>query len=185
MSENTLPIAIVTAAGFIEHTLTNTQKTLIAENLPYHVVTPEGALVQGWHENAWGHHFMADKKLADVISADYCGLILLDGPNAADSLTENAHAKRLVKAFMDGGKPTLAINDGTRVLAAAEAITGRRIAAAEALQTHLTDTGAELIESEDLVTDGALVTATTEANHAESLSTLLALIASASVPQAA
>lgn len=185
MPENTLPIAIVAAAGFIEQSLTNTQKALIAANLPFHVITPEGALVQGWHENSWGHHFMADEKLADVISADYCGLILLDGPNCADSLTENAHAKRLVKAFMDGGKPVLAIEDAIRLLVAAEVAAGKRIAAPEALRSELTRDGAEVAESETLVTDGALVTATAEASGTARLQAFLGLLADDSVPQAA
>lgn len=185
MPENTLPIAIVAAAGFIEQSLTNTQKALIAANLRFHVITPEGALVQGWHENSWGHHFMADEKLADVIAADYCGLILLDGPTSADSLTENAHAKRLVKAFVEGGKPVLAIGDAIRILIAAEAAAGRRIAAPEALRSALTRDGAEPVESESLVVDGALVTATAEASGPGRLEAFLGLLASSSVPQAA
>ena len=185
MPEKNLPIAIVAAAGFIEQSLTNTQKALIAANLPYHVITPEGALVQGWHEESWGHHFMADEKLADVISADYCGLILLDGANSADSLTENAHAKRLVKAAVESGKPVLAINDAIRLLIAADVAAGRRIAAPEALRSDLTRDGAEAIDSESLVTDGPLVTATAEAAGPRRLEVFLALLASGSVPQAA
>ena len=185
MPETIQPIAIVAAAGFIEQSLTNTQKALIAANLPYHVITPEGALVQGWHEESWGHHFMADQKLSDVISADYCGLILLDGPNCADSLTENAHAKRLVKAAADSGKPILAIDDAIRLLIAAEAAVGRRIAAPDALRSDLTRDGAEPVEDEALVTDGALVTATAEAAGPARLQPFLKLLASGSVPQAA
>ncbi len=185
MPENNLPIAIVAAAGFIEQSLTNTQKALIAANLPYRVISPEGALVQGWHEDSWGHHFMADEKLADVISADYCGFILLDGPNSADSLTENAHAKRLVKAAVEGGKPVLAIDDAIRLLIAAEVAAGRRIAAPEALRSDLTRDGAEPVDSESLVTDGALVTATAEAAGPVRLEAFLMLLASGSVPQAA
>jgi protease I len=185
MPENTLPIAIVAAAGFIEQSLTNTQKALIAANLSFHVITPEGALVQGWHENAWGHHFMADEKLSDVISADYSGLILLDGPNSADSLTENAHAKRLVTAFVEGSKPVLAIDDAIRILVAAEVATGKRVAAPEALHSDLTRDGAEPVDSESLVTDGALVTATAEATGTARLEAFLGLLADDSVPQAA
>lgn len=185
MPETKMPIAIVAAAGFIEQSLTNTQKALIAANLPFHVITPEGALVQGWHEDAWGHHFMADEKLADVISADYSGLILLDGANSTGTLTENAHAKRLVKAFVDGGKPVLAIDDAVRILVAAEVAAGRRIAASEALRSELTRDGAEAVESEPLVVDGALVTATAAVGANARLEAFLSLVPSGSVPQAA
>ena len=185
MTDTPLPIAIVAAAGFVEQSLTNTQKALIAAGLPFHVITPEGALVQGWHEDAWGHHFMADEKLADVISADYSGLILLDGANSADSLTENAHAKRFLKAFMDAGKPVLAIDDAIRILIAAEVAVGRSVAAPEALRSELTRDGAEPVDGEVLATDGALVTATAEAGGKARLDAFLALLGSGSVPQAA
>jgi protease I len=185
MPESTLPIAIIAAAGFVEHSLTNTQKALIAAGQPFHVITPEGGLVQGWHENAWGHHFMADEKLADVISADYRGLIMLDGARSADTLTENPHAKRIVKAFLDGNKPVLAIDDAVRVLIAAEGAVGRRVAAPEALRSDLTRDGAEPVDSESLVVDGTLVTATAAASEGDRLEAFLALLSDGSVPQAA
>ncbi len=185
MPETTLPIAIIAAAGFVEQSLTNTQKALIAANQPFHVITPEGGLVQGWHENAWGHHFMADEKLADVISADYCGLILLDGANCADSLTENAHAKRLVKAFLDGNKPVLVIDDAMRLLIASEGAVGRKVAAPEALRSNLTRDGAEPVDGEALVVDGSLITATAEASEGARLEAFLAMLSDGSVPQAA
>lgn len=185
MPETKQPIAIVAAAGFVEQSLTNTQKTLIAAGLPFHVITPEGGLVQGWHEDAWGHHFMADEKLADVISADYCGLILLDGANSADSLTANPHIKRLLKGFLEGGKPVLAIDHAIRLLIAAEAAVGRRVAAPEALRSDLTRDGAEPVDGEPLVVDGTLVTATADASGPARLDAFLSLLDSGSVSQAA
>jgi len=185
MPDTKLPVAIVAAAGFVEQSLTNTQKFLIAAGLPFHVITPEGALVQGWHENAWGHHFMADEKLSDVISADYCGLILLDGRNSADSLVDNAHAKRLVKAFMDADKPVLAINEAIGILLAAEVAAGRKVAAPEALRSAAIRDGAQTIEDETLVIDNNLVTATAEANGMARLETFVDLLDKGTVQQAA
>lgn len=185
MPDTKLPIAIVAAAGFVEQSLTNAQKFLIAAGLPFHVITPEGALVQGWHENAWGHHFMADEKLADVISADYCGLILLDGGNSTDSLVENGHAKRLVKAFMDANKPVFAIDEAIRILIAAEVAAGRKIAAPEALRSAATRDGAEVIEDETVVIDNNLVTATAEANANARLEAFVGLLDKSMVQEAA
>ncbi|MEK9661273.1 MAG: DJ-1/PfpI family protein, partial [Alphaproteobacteria bacterium] len=68
-------------------------------------------LVQGWHEEAWGHHFMADENLADMLSADFSGLIVPDGERSNSTLAENPHARRFVKAFVENGKPVLAVAD--------------------------------------------------------------------------
>jgi len=165
--------------------LTNAQKFLIASGQQFHVITPEGALVQGWHEEAWGHHFMADEKLADVISADYCGLILLDGRNSADSLVENAHAKRLVKAFMDANKPVLAVDDAIRVLIAAEVVADRRIAAPENLRGELDRFGAVPVDGEALVTDNALITGTVDAGQNARLEAFAGLLDKRAVAEAA
>ena len=86
---------------------------------------------------------------------------------------------------MDSGKPVLAINDAIRLLIAAEVAAGRRIAAPEALRSDLTRDGAEPVEDETLVTDGALVTATAKAAGPVRLEAFLKLLASGSVPQAA
>ena len=100
MADEKLPIAILAAAGFAETTFTDTQKTLLAKGRTMKVISPDGGLVQGWHAEAWGHHFMADEAVGDSLAADYCGLILPDGANSAKTLAENPHTKRLIAAFI-------------------------------------------------------------------------------------
>lgn len=185
MAENKLPIAILAAAGFAETTFTDTQKTLLARGRTVKVISPDGGLVQGWHDGAWGHHFMADEDIADALAADYDGLILPDGKNSADTLIENVHTKRLIAAFMDAEAPVLVVGDAMRLLVPAGVVAARRIAGAAEVDEEVARAGAELVADQNLVTDGNLVTATSDSSSASRLDAFLALIEAQAVPRAA
>lgn len=189
MTENApspaLPVAIAAAAGFAEQTLTDVQKALIAAGKKFHVICPDGGLVQGWHDGAWGHHFMADDKLADVLSADYAALILPDGANSAKTLVGDPHAKRLIKAFTEGGKPVLAVGEAVGLLAAAEMAAARRVSAPEDLQDLLGQAGAEVAAETAVTIDGNLITAAARDGLTDALEAFFGKLDAESVPQAA
>ena len=185
MADEKLPIAILTAAGFAETTFTDTQKFLLAKGFTVKVISPDGGLVQGWHDGGWGHHFMADEKIADALAADYAGLILPDGANSRDTLAENVHTKRLIGAFVDAEAPVLAIGEAVGLLVTAEVAAGRRLAATAELSEELIRAGADWAGEETFVTDGHLITATSGAGIQQRLAAFLALVGDDSVPQAA
>ena len=173
------PIATMVAAGFVEAQFTAVQKRFLAAELPFQVLSPDGGLIQGWHDGAWGHHFMADDKLADVLSADFRALIVPGGERAIAALAANPHATRLVKAFVDAGKPVCLVGDAVQLLTAADLAAGRRVAATES--EALTAAGATVVE-ETVVNDGPLLTAHNDANFAEVLDTLIAALNQADDP---
>jgi protease I len=185
MAEEKLPIAILAAAGFAETTFTDTQKTLLARGRKVKVISPDGGLVQGWHDGAWGHHFMADEDIADALAADYDGLILPDGKNSADTLIENVHTKRLISAFMDADQPVLVVGDAMRLLVPAGVAAARKIAGASEVDEEVARAGAELIADQNLVTDGNLITATSDSSSATRLEAFLGLVEDQSVAEAA
>ena len=186
MADKKLPIAILAAASFAETTFTDTQKKLLARGRQVKVISPDGGLVQGWHDGAWGHHFMADEDIANALAADYAGLILPDGKNSADTLIENVHTKRLIAAFMDSGQPVLVVGDALRLLVPAGIAAARKIAGAAEVDEEVARAGAELIADQNLVTDGNLITATSDSASQTRLEAFLGLIEEGeSVPQAA
>lgn len=185
MADKKLPIAILAAAGFAELTFTSTQKTLLTKGRAMQVISPDGGLVQGWHADAWGHHFMADGAIGDALAADYCGLILPDGLNSALTLSENPHTKRLISAFLDANQPVLVIGEAISLLVTAEVAAGRRIAGNGDLGEDLNHAGADWVPDEDVVTEGSLITATSAAIGNALIEEFLALIDANSVPQAA
>jgi len=186
MAEKKLPIAILAAAGFAETTFTDTQKTLLARGRQAKVISPDGGLVQGWHDGAWGHYFMADEDIANALAADYAGLILPDGKNSADTLIENVHTKRLIAAFMDAEQPVLVVGDALRLLVPAGVAAARKIAGAAEVDEEVTRAGAELVADQNLVIDGNLITATSDSASQARLDAFLELMAQTEdVPQAA
>ena len=186
MAKEKLAVAIIAAAGFAETTFTDTQKMLLSQGRKVRVISPDGGLVQGWHDGAWGHHFMADENIAESLAADYAGLILPDGKNSADTLIENVHTKRLISAFMDAKQPILIIGDAMRLLVPADVAAARRIAGATEIDEKIARAGAELVANQDLVVDGNLITATSDSDSAARLEAFLGLIAEIeAVPQAA
>ncbi|MBO6783094.1 MAG: DJ-1/PfpI family protein [Alphaproteobacteria bacterium] len=185
MAEEKLPIAILAAAGFAETTFTDTQKTLLARGRKVKVISPDGGLVQGWHDGAWGHHFMADEDIADALAADYEGLILPDGKNSADTLQDNPHTKRLIAAFLDAEQPMLVIGDAVRLLVSADVAAARRVAGEPELGDDLTRAGANWEPDENLVVDGKLITAISESSSAGRLEAFLDLIDGKAVQEAA
>ncbi len=166
------PIAIIVAAGFVEAQFTTAQKRLLADELDFQVLSPDGGLVQGWHDGSWGHHFMADDKLADVLSADFQAVIVPSGERAVAALDANPHASRLIKAFVDAGKPMCIAGPVVTLLATAEVAAGRRVAADGAAAETLAKAGAN-VDEDAIVTDGALITARDDADFNGVLTALL------------
>ena len=175
------PIATMVAAGFVEAQFTAVQKRFLAAELPFQVLSPDGGLIQGWHDDAWGHHFMADDKLADVLSADFQALIVPGGERAIAALSANPHASRLVKAFVEAGKPVCLVGGAVTLLAAAEVAAGRQVAAEAATADALSAAGAVVVE-DPLTTDGALITARDDADFDTVLDGLVAALAGAENP---
>lgn len=185
MTDTTHPIAILSAAGFEETTFTDFQKALLAAGRTARVVTPDAGLVQGWHEGGWGHHFMADENLSDVLSADFSGLIVADGERSNNTLSANLHARRFVKAFVDTGKPVLLVADAVALLVAAGVASGRNVTGAESAKEALVKAGAIWIDDEPIVTNETVVTTTGQTSNAARLQAFLNLFDNAEVQEAA
>lgn len=154
---NALPVAILVATGFEERHLTLTQRTLIAAGHAVKIVSAEDGLVQGWHDGAWGHHFMPDTNLSDALSTDFAGLLIPGGERSAAKLAEKPHAKRLIKAFIETGKTMGVYGVAVAVLAAAEAAAARRIAGPPETREALERAGAQWV-ADEIVVDQQLLT---------------------------
>ena len=174
---NTLPVALVVASGFDERQFAETQRYLLAAELSATVVSVDGGLVQGWHQGMWGHHFMADESLSDVLSADFQALLVVGGARSVAAMTDNPHAMRFVRAFVQAAKPVGAIGEAVSLLAAAEVVAGRRVTSAAESRAALEAAGA--VWSETPVTDGMLLTADNDVVMHAFLDDLVGLIAQA------
>lgn len=131
-------IAILAANGFEEHHITEMQRGLTRLKIPYKILSPEQALVNGWQGNGWGHYFTVDAAIGTVLGSDYDALVLPGGERGVARLKGNPHTRRIVNHFLEAGKPIAAIADGVALLALSPRGAGVRVAAgtmdAEALQ---------------------------------------------------
>jgi protease I len=116
------------------------------------VATPDGKDFAGKH----GIGLKQSMKLADVRAEGY-DLLYLPGGKAPAKLKDNDSALMLVKRFVDSGKPVAAICHGPQILAAANVIQGRKIAAWPEVKDEIEKAGGIYVNAE-ANTDGQFIT---------------------------
>ncbi len=117
------------------------------------VATPDGGAFKGKQ----GLGLKNSLKIEDVSAADYA-LLYIPGGKAPAVLKDNEAAITVVKAFVSSEKPVAAICHGPQLLAAANVIRGRRIAAWPEVQKEVEEAGATYVNAET-VNDGLFTTA--------------------------
>ncbi len=159
-------VAILVANGFDELDMTEPQRALLAAGARPQVVSPEPGLVNGWLGKAWGHYFPIDAALATALAADFDALLIPGGERSVEKLAGNPHTRRMIKGFLDGGKPVAAIGHAPVLLAAAERASGREVACTPAVQAELEAAGARVSEDPTMI-DGTLITFAADVDPAE------------------
>lgn len=139
-------IVVMVANGFDERDFSTTQRLLASQGAMPKIVSPENGLVNSWRaedgKEGWGHHFPVDAAISTVLAADYDGLLIVGGHRSIDKLKENAHARRIMRGFMDATKPVLLLGAAVEMLANAERAKGYTVAALESLEKTMVDAGA-------------------------------------------
>lgn len=125
----------------------------LEEGFDVTVATPNG----GAFEGKKGLGLKETSKLADVEAAGF-DMLFVPGGKAPEALKVNSDAISLVRDFAQGNKPIAAICHGPQVLAAADVIRNRRIAAWPECQKEVEDAGATF-ENQETVQDGLFITA--------------------------
>lgn len=185
MTDTSLPVAILAAAGFEESHLTEVQKALLSHGIESKVISPDGGLIQGWHDGGWGHHFMADSDLSEILSADYSALVIPAGSRSTATLVQKPHASRLIKAFLDAEKPVGVLGDAAKLLVAADVAGGRSVASDAETREELSRAGAT-IAGEEIIVDATLISVPASVAIGEFLDVLLeALVGDDDVERAA
>jgi len=110
-----------------------------------------------------GHCWSADVAFADVDPDEYAALVV-PGGRAPEYIRTDADCQRIVRQFVDGGKPVAALCHGPLILAAAGVLKGRSTSAYPACAPDVTAAGATYVDSEAHV-DGTLVTGRAWPDH--------------------
>lgn len=129
---------------------------------PYYRLTEEGYQVDVATEEGGefaGKHGLGlkDSLSVDSVNAADYALLYLPGGKAPAKLRDNDKVLAIVKAFFKASKPIAAICHGPQILAAANVIQGKRIAAWPEIQDEIEEAGATFVD-EALVEDGQFIT---------------------------
>jgi deglycase len=93
----------------------------------------------------------------DQVRPDQFDALFIPGGYSPDHLRANPSMVQFAKAFMDSGKPVLAICHGPQLLITAHVVKGRKLTAWQTIQDDLAQVGANVVD-QDVVVDKNLVT---------------------------
>lgn len=107
-----------------------------------------------------GHNFTLNLSFADVVPADYAGLVIAGG-RAPEYIRLNPKVLEITRHFFEHDKPVAAVCHGIQVLTAASVVKGRKLTAYPAVGPEVTLAGGEYVNVpvDQAVVDGKLVTA--------------------------
>jgi protease I len=150
-------VAAIVDNGFEQVELTGPKQALEAAGATVDIVSPQAEKVKGWQHTEWGDEFPVDQPLAGARADNYDALLLPGGVMSPDKLRMNPEAVRLVRAFVESGKPIAAICHGPWTLIEAGGVQGRKMTSWPSLQSDLRNAGAVWVDKE-VVVDNGLVT---------------------------
>ena len=100
-------IAIMVASGFDEVGFIAIQRAMMTVGGKLKVVSREAGLTNSWNGSGWGMSYPADATLSTTLAIDYDALIIPSGSRHIESLKAEAHAKRVLRAFLREDMPVL------------------------------------------------------------------------------
>ena len=100
-------IAIMVASGFDETGFIAIQRAMMTAGGKLKVVSREAGLTNAWSGKGWGMSYPVDATLSTTLAIDYDALIVPAGIRHIESLKTEAHAKRVLKAFLREDMPVL------------------------------------------------------------------------------
>jgi len=150
-------VAFVATDGVEQVELTEPWKAVEQEGGRPELVSLESGEIQGFEHLDKGQTFAVDRTAADADADDYDGLVLPGGVANPDFLRADQDAVKLVRAFLEAGKPVAAICHGPWTLVEADVVRGRTLTSWPSLKTDIGNAGGEWVD-EEVHVDAGLVT---------------------------
>ncbi len=150
-------ILIIAADGFEQSELEVPRDRLREAGATVQVASPDGKPVRGWKQKDWGEQVTADLSLGDARSENHDVLVIPGGQINPDLLRVDADAMRLVKSFLQAGKPVAALCHGPWLLVEADALRGRQATSYRSIRKDLENAGAVWLD-QPVVNDQGIIT---------------------------
>ena len=109
-------IAIMVASGFDETGFIATQRAMMSVGATLRIVSREAGLTNAWNGAGWGMSYPADSTLSTALAIDYDALIVPAGNRHVESLKNEVHAKRVLRAFLREDMTVLLQGDAVALL---------------------------------------------------------------------
>lgn len=149
-------VAILVANGFNEQDLISMQRLAQDLGAGVSIISMMHGLVNSWNGMGWGLNFAVDALLNESLAVDFDILMMPSGMRSAQKLRTTAHTRRFIGGFMDASKPVIAVGEAMDLMAYAEKIDGKSVAAPEAMAEIVAGAGATMV-AEDRMIDGSLM----------------------------
>ena len=109
-------IAIMVASGFDETGFITIQRAMMSADARLRIVSREAGLTNAWNGTGWGMSYPADSTLSTALAIDYDALIVPAGSRHVESLKNEVHAKRVLRAFLREDMPVLLQGEAVALL---------------------------------------------------------------------
>ena len=109
--------ALMVAHGFDEDNFITLQKMLMAQNAVIKIVSPHIGLVNGTKNGQVAITYPVDKPFNETLAIDYDALIIPTGTAHIETLSDELHAGRIIRAFKRENMPILAQGNALDMLA--------------------------------------------------------------------
>ncbi|MDA0358760.1 MAG: DJ-1/PfpI family protein [Proteobacteria bacterium] len=124
-------IAIMVASGFDEAGFIAIQRAMMNAGAKLKIVSREAGLTNAWNGTGWGMSYPADATLSTALAVDYDALIVPAGNRHVESLKNEAHAKRVLRAVLREDMPVLLQGEAVSLLSLIDEAADRTLAAAD------------------------------------------------------
>ena len=121
-------IGLMVASGFDEDQFIAIQRAMLAKTAKLKIISRDAGLTNSWNGTGWGMSYPVDSTLSTTLAVDYDALIIPTGARHVETLAGEAHAKRVLRAFLREDMPVIMMGDAITLLDLFEDHAGRAIA---------------------------------------------------------
>ena len=109
-------IGLMVASGFDEDEFIAIQRAMLAKTAKLKIISRDAGLTNSWNGSGWGMSYPVDSTLSTTLAIDYDALIIPTGARHVDTLINEAHAKRVLRAFLREDMPVMMQGEAIRLL---------------------------------------------------------------------
>ena len=109
-------IGLMVASGFDEDEFIAIQRVMLAKTAKLKIISRDAGLTNSWNGSGWGMSYPVDSTLSTTLAVDYDAVIIPRGARHVETLMNEAHAKRVLRAFLREDMPVMILGEAIRLL---------------------------------------------------------------------